>query len=427
LNKRLDSFLKKANELDQKDPLKDYSKLFRSTENEVYLDGNSLGKLPLGTVIRLEGLINHEWGVRKIRSWNEHWLELPHKIAAKLAKLLNASEDEIFVGDTTSLNLYKLIYAALELQKGRNNIITDDLNFPSDGYVIQGIINKHFRDHKLKIVSSRNGKVLPKDIEKHIGNETALITLSHVAYQNAFRHDMKEIEGIAHSNGALVVWDLSHSAGAIPVDLNASGAKMAVGCTYKYLNGGPGAPAFLYVARELQDKLNNPVWSWFGHKKPFAFDRQFKGADGIGKFGVSTPSILSLAAIEPGLDITLKAGIAKIHEKAILQSEFLLEMIGRELVPRGFKIQTPVDASQRGSHISISHPKGYQINRAMIEPPNSTTPVIIPDFRPPDLIRLGITPLYLSFTELVIAVERIKEIVNNREMDLREFNTLNVT
>ena len=422
----MNSFLEKAIALDKTDLLKPFKEKFVTNPNLIYLDGNSLGKLPKKTIKITANILENQWGNKLIRSWNEHWIDLSKDIATKIAKIVGAQPDEIFVGDTTSLNLYKLLFATLTLQKGKTEIITDDLNFPTDLYIIQGLIKQQFKDHSLKVLKSKDEIFMDTaTISEAINKKTSLITLSLVSYKSSFLYDMKSINKLAHNNNSLVVWDLSHAAGATTINLNETNADMAVGCTYKYLNGGPGAPAFLYVKKDLQDKLTNPIWSWFAHQKPFDFNPNFIENSGIQKFAISTPSILSLGAIAPGLDIILEAGMSTIEVKSKKQSTFLIELIEHYLIPLGFKIASPLNESERGSHISITHNESYRINRAMIAPKNKNTKIVIPDFRPPNLIRIGITPLYTSYLDLYEAVIRIKEIIITKEF--KNFSTKKLT
>ncbi len=423
----MDDYLQKSLDLDKKDSLKSFKNRFVHSDNEIYLDGNSLGKLPKKTIEITSDLIQNQWGNRLIRSWNEHWLGLPKNLAKKIAQIVGAQEDEIFVGDSTSLNLYKLVFAALQLQKGKQKIVTDSLNFPTDLYVLQGMIANHFQNHTLEIIPSDDEiSTQTNTLKKNIDKNTALLTLSAVTYKSAFRYDMIEINAIAKKNNSFVIWDLSHAAGAVPVALNKNNAEMAVGCTYKYLNGGPGAPAFLYVKKELQEKLVNPIWSWFSHEKPFDFNPNYQADSGIQKFAIGTPSILSLAAMETGLDLLLEAGIENLRKKSVQQSNFLIEMVQTELQAIGFKIASPLDEKYRGSHISLQHEEGYRINRAMIEPKENDK-IIIPDFRPPNNIRLGIAPLYNSFQDLYETVVRMKKIVVEKEYENFPKEKLTVT
>lgn len=411
----INELYQKAFELDKKDELARFKDAFVNEPDTIYLDGNSLGKLPKKTIEQTHNLITNHWGKGLIRSWNEHWIDLPQKTAAKIAQIVGAQADEIFVGDSTSLNLYKLAFAALSLNESKKKIISDNLNFPTDLYILQGLIQQQFKDHTLSIIESRDGiTVAEKQFEDAIDDNTSLAVLSHVVFKSAFMYNMARINALAHQKNASVIWDLSHSVGSVPVHLNDSGADMAVGCTYKYLNGGPGAPAFLYVRKDLQKRLSNPVWAWFSHQTPFDFSLDYQPADTIQRFALGTPSVLSLAAIQSGLDITLEAGIERLRAKSVQQGEFLIELIQQLLVPLGFTIASPMDVRQRGSHISISHAEGYRISQAMIKPHDGSK-IIIPDFRPPDNIRLGIAPLYNTFTELVDCVERLWKIVTEEQ------------
>jgi kynureninase len=412
----IEDFKQKALKFDKNDKLAHFRNQFE-IGGEIYLDGNSLGRLPKKTIEISTNLIKNQWGKRLIRSWNEHWIELPNKVAAKIAQIVGARPDEIFVGDSTSINFYKMAFAALRFQNNRSKITTDSLNFPTDIYVLQGLIEQHFKNHSLSIIKSNDEiSISDEAIEQALDENTALLTLSHVVFKSAYQYNMQKINDLAHKKGALVLWDLSHSAGAVPVNLNESDADMAVGCTYKYLNGGPGAPAFLYVRRDLQEKLSNPIWAWFSHEKPFDFTLDYTAKNDIQRFASGTPSVLSLGAIEAGLDIMLEAGMLNLREKSVAQSSFLIEIFLNLLKPLGFTIASPLNANERGSHISIQHQEGYKINRAMIEPIDGS-PSIIPDFRPPNNIRLGIAPLYNTFEEIFQTIVRIKKIVETKEFE----------
>ena len=288
----MESFRQRALQLDQEDSLAPFrNRFFDGGEDMVYLDGNSLGKLPLESLRVTDELVREQWGKRLIRSWNERWIDLPGRLAARIARIIGAGDDDVFVGDTTSLNLFKLAHAALQLQEGRKRIVTDAINFPTDKYVLQGLVKQQFPDHTLQVTGTGD-EVDPGHgvFEKELDGNTALLTLSLVAYKSAYLYDMAAVNAMARRHGCLVIWDLSHAAGAVPVRLNETGAGMAVGCTYKYLNGGPGAPAFLYVRKDLQEKLSNPVWAWFSHEQPFAFDPAFVPAPGIQRFATSPPT-----------------------------------------------------------------------------------------------------------------------------------------
>lgn len=412
-------FLSIAREQDRQDPLAQMKNRFsHDHSNTIYLDGNSLGRMPKTVTGAMAELLEHQWGSQLIRSWNTHWMDLPRKAAGKLARLLGAHPDEILVGDSTSINLYKLAFSALTHQERRTRIITDSLNFPTDRYVLDGLVRHQFPRHELVTVESDDDMTIdPAAVRKELDSHTALLTFSHVAYKSAFLHDMHRINEMAHQAGALVLWDLSHSAGAVPINLNETGTDMAVGCTYKYINGGPGAPAFLYVRKDLQDQLQSPIQGWFGHQRPFDFSPSFEPAADVQRFAAGTPHVLSLAPVLAGIDTLLEAGMDRLREKSQGQTAFLLQLFHEWLLPLGFRLGSPEAAEMRGSHISLRHPDGYRINQAMIRPMNADAPVVIPDFRPPDNIRLGIAPLYISYEDILHAMTRIREIVDTGEYE----------
>lgn len=410
-----DRYKELARNLDRNDPLARFrSRFFHGDENLIYLDGNSLGRLPLQTADRLEKIVRIQWGERLIRSWNEHWLSLNRRIAAKIAELIGAHADEVMIGDSTSVNLYKLAFGALAAAGERKTIITDDLNFPSDLYILQGLVSRHFPQKQLRIMKSADGiGVDTGTVAAHLDADTALLTLSHVAYKSGYMYDMHEITRLAHRQNALVLWDLSHAAGAVPLDMHGSGADMAVGCTYKYLNGGPGSPAFLYVRKEIQKRVANPIQGWFGHSRPFDFSAGYVPPDTADKYAAGTPGILSLAAVETGVDLLLEAGMDEVRKKSLGLSVFFLDQLNEFAEEAGFIPGFPAESGKRGSHISLRHPEGYRISRALIAPQDIQVPVI-PDFRPPDNIRLGFCPLYTSYADVYTAAERLKQIVSDK-------------
>ncbi len=404
-----------AKDLDAQDELSGYRARFVSGgERLIYLDGNSLGKLPAESKTIIGHSVNYEWGERLIRSWNEDWFTKNIELGDKIARIAGASKGEIVITDTTSVNLYKLAHAALNYQKGRTRIVTDELNFPSDIYIFQGLVKDFGPGYELIIVPSRDGMTVDTaDLEASIDDNTALVSLSHVAFKSAFRYNMREITSLAHEKGAMMLWDLSHSIGAVPGELNESNADLAVGCTYKYLNGGPGSPAFLYVRKDLQDKLSSPVWGWFGEQNPFDFGLNYRPGEGIKRFLAGTPPILSLKTIEPTVDMLYEAGMGKIRRKSVAQAEFLIRLAEEFLYPLGFRSGSPTDPEKRGSHVSLRHPEAYRICKALIDPDTGGA-VVIPDFRDPDNIRLGITPLYTAYTEIFEAVRELRDIVENK-------------
>jgi kynureninase len=401
-----------ALEADAKDLLIDYPAKFQLNDPKlIYLDGNSLGVLPRETVRKLKHVVENEWGQRLIRSWNEGWYHRADEIASKIARIIGAGEDEVIVADSTSVNFFKLAWGALKLRGDRKCIVSDTLNFPSDIYLLQGLAEMLGSSHTIKLAKSDDGiGINLSALEKLVNEDTALLTLSHVVFKSAFRYDMKQVTRLAHEKGALVLWDLSHSVGAVPVKLNNCNADMAVGCTYKYLNGGPGAPAFLYVRRDLQEKLQSPIWGWFGVDNPFAFGLQYAPAQGIRKFLAGTPPVLSLSALDTSLDLISGVGIDTIYSKSKDQCQYLIRLFYYFLKPLGYSLGSPEDPEMRGSHISLRHREGYRICKALIDP-DIGDKSIIPDFREPDNIRLGITPLYTSYLDLYETAMQLKAIV----------------
>jgi kynureninase len=406
-----------AQKMDKNDALKDFRSFFYFKDEEtIYLDGNSLGRLPLKTRELISKAVNEQWGSQLIESWNRNWYHKPAELGDKIAKLTGAAPGEVIVCDNTSANLYKLAYAALKLQTGKTRIVSDVFNFPTDLYILQGLINDFGNRHELVLArSTDNITINSDDLYEKTDDNTALVVLSLVAFKSSFLYNALEVNRMAHKKGALVLWDLSHAAGAVEVELNKSGADLAVGCTYKYLNGGPGSPAFLYVRTNLQEKLANPIQGWFGDNNPFSFGLKYQPSKGIKKFLTGTPPILSLLAIEPGIDMLLQAGIQKITEKSRRQTSYFISL-SKSLVPFGFTAGYPQEPEYRGSHVSLKHQEGYRITQALINPGKST-PRIIPDFREPDNIRFGITPLYTTYTELWQTIQRLREIVVTREYE----------
>lgn len=397
-----------ARNLDLDDPLANFRDRFVINDPDLlYMDGNSLGRLPKQSIQTSEDIIQGQWGKRLIRGWGEGWFDSPERVGAKIARLIGASPDEVIVADSTSVNLFKLVVSALNYQKDRKTLITDNLNFPSDLYILQGVIEHLGSGHKIEVIESSEGIHGPViDIKQALGLDTALLTLSHVVFKSGFLYDLQELTEAAHQVGALVLWDLSHSVGVVPIDLASAGVDLAVGCTYKYLNGGPGAPAFIYMQRDLQKAFQNPVSGWMGSEKMFDFNLDYHPDPGIRKFLTGTPTILSLSLIEPGVDILLEASIKAVREKSEKQIAYLIKLYNHRLDELGFQLNSPKVPERRGSHISISHPEGWRINRALIDKMN-----VIPDFRAPDNIRLGVSPLYTRYEDIFHVVERIRKVM----------------
>ena len=400
-----------AQALDASDPLAHFRQRFAIPDPDlIYLDGNSLGRLPQASTELSQHIVAHTWGDRLIRSWNEGWFDLPERIGAKIAQLIGAQPDEVIVADSTSVNLFKLAMAALRHQQGRPCILTDNLNFPSDLYVLQGVVDLLSRQHRLEVIPATDGVHGPVDalaaaLDKHV----ALLTLSHTVFKSGYTYDMADLTARAHAAGALVLWDLSHSVGAVPVNLNAAGADLAIGCGYKYLNGGPGAPAFLYIRRDLQAALHNPISGWMGQANVFAFDLDYTPTSGLRRFLTGTPPVVSLALLEPGVDILLEAGMDALRAKSVQQTSYLIDLWETQLAPLGYTLNSPRDAAWRGSHVALGHPEGLRIAQTLIHDLR-----VLPDFRAPDNIRLGITPLYTTFADIHTAVQRMQQAVVER-------------
>ena len=397
-----------AEALDRQDPLASFrSRFVIDDSNLIYVDGNSLGRMPAATADTLQNIVAG-WRSRLIRSWNEGWwLDMQERIGNKIGDLIGAGSGEVIIADSTSVNLFKLASAALQALPGRHKIVTDDLNFPSDLYIMQGIAGFSGRSIEIQVIPS-DGIHGPEDaIAAALDEDTALLSLSHTVFKSAYTYDMATMTKAAHRVGALTLWDLSHSAGSFPVQLAESNADLAVGCTYKYLNGGPGAPAFLFVRKDLQEEIINPLSGWVGQKKPFQFELQYHPANGIKRFLTGTPPVLSIAAIEPGVDLLLEAGMDRLRAKSIAQTEYLIQLWTSQLAPRGYLLNSPREPARRGSHISLGHAHGWAIDQVLIEECN-----VLPDFRAPDNIRLGIAPLYTTYTEIFQAVQCMAQAVD---------------
>ncbi len=411
-----------ARALDAADPLSAFRERFVIADPAlIYLDGNSLGRLPRATAGRLATVVEEEWGERLVRGWGEGWFEAPQRIGGKLAGLLGATADEVVLADSTSVNLFKLALAALLARPERRVVITDDLNFPSDLYVLESAAR--LAGGAVRVVPSADGIHGPVEaLAAALDGDTALLSLSHTVFKSGYTYDMAALTAAAHRAGAPALWDLSHSAGAVAVDLNGAAADLAVGCTYKYLNGGPGAPAFLYVRRDLQDTLANPISGWIGRRDPFDFALDYAPAPGIGRFLTGTPPILSLSAVEPGVEMLLEAGMERLRERSLRLSEYLIARWQARLEPLGFRLNSPRDPARRGSHVSLGHADGLRVNLALIHDQQ-----VLPDFRRPDNIRLGIAPLYNTFADIHTAVERLRAVVVERLYERYDATGLLVT
>ena len=394
---------------DADDPLAHFRERFALPEGVIYLDGNSLGALPSATMERLSATVRHEWGTGLITSWNTaSWVEAPQRVGDKIARLIGAGEGEVIVCDSTSINVFKLLTAALSLNPGRTTILSESGNFPTDVYMMQGI-------EALTGGAVRARLVAPEAVEDALDADVAALLLTQVHYKSGRLRDIARTTALAQERGILVVWDLSHSAGAFPVDLTAANADFAVGCGYKYLNGGPGAPAWLYVARRHQDRVTPALSGWFGHAAPFDFLDDYAPAPGITRFLCGTPPVLGLAALECGVDLLLEADMAAIRAKSVALAEAFVARMQPLCERHGFVLASPADPAERGSQISYAHPEGYAIMQALI------ARRVIGDFRAPDILRFGLTPLYLRFADIERAVDILGETMATRAWDRPEF------
>jgi len=398
---------------DKADPLAVHRQSFALPPGVIYLDGNSLGALPRATPARLREVIEHEWGDGLIRSWNDaHWIEAPRRVGAKIARLIGAQSDEVLCADSTSVNLFKVLAAALHLMRGRPQvstrgrrvILTERTNFPTDLYIAQGLGQLLDGAFELKQVEF-------DEVSGAIDPTVAVVLLTQVNYRSGALHDLVALTARAHAAGALTIWDLSHSAGVVPIDLTAAGADFAVGCGYKYLNGGPGAPAFVYVAqRHLEaladDRYAQPLSGWLGHRAPFEFDPDYMPARSIERFAVGTPSILALAALDIGVDTVLAAGIDALRTKSVALTEAYIACVEKQCGD-AVALASPRRPDGRGSQVCVSHPSAYAVMQALIERG------VIGDFRAPDVLRFGFAPLYVRFVDVADAATALAGVLTS--------------
>ncbi|WP_263910210.1 kynureninase [Achromobacter sp. 79A6] len=399
---------------DRQDPLAPLKARFDLPPGVLYMDGNSLGVMPRAAAARAAQVITQEWGTGLIRSWNTAgWFELPSRLGDKLAGLLGAREGELVITDTTSLNIFKALAASLRIQQKqqpkRRVILSERDNFPTDLYMIQGMIDLLQQGYEMRLIDDE----LPLD--KALDDSVAVVLLSHVNYRSGQMHDMAAVTRTAHERGALVIWDLAHAAGAVPVDLNGSGADYAVGCTYKYLNGGPGAPAFIWVApRHIQD-FWQPLSGWWGHQRPFDMTVAYEPAGGIRRYLCGTQPIVSLAMVECGLDVAREADMAEVRKKSLALGDLFIALVEERCAGHPLTLVTPRNHADRGSHVSLRHPNGYEVMQALI------ARGLIGDYREPEVLRFGLTPLYFGYADVWDAVEILKDVLDSRAWDKPEF------
>ncbi len=391
--------------LDDADPLRACRERFVLPPGVTYLDGNSLGALPRAVAPRMQRAVEQEWGVGLIRSWNDaHWYPAPQRVGARIAKLVGAQDNEVIVADSTSVNLFKLLVAALRMRPGRSVILGEDDNFPTDAYIAQGVA---------EITGVRCQAVPAAELMAALDEQVAVLSLTHVNYRSGRMHDMAALTRRAHEVGALVIWDLAHTAGAMPCDLNGSAADFAVGCGYKYLNGGPGAPAFAFAAQRHHATLRQPLTGWHGHARPFEFTQTYEPAPGVDRLLVGTAPQLNLIALEAALTAFDGVDMQALRTKSLALTDLFIRLVDERLA--GFGLATPRDAAQRGSQVSLTHPEAWPIMQALI------ARGVIGDFRAPDILRFGFTPLYVGFADVWHAVATLADIMTTQAWAQPEF------
>ncbi|MCK9816919.1 MAG: kynureninase [Candidatus Pseudomonas colombiensis] len=400
--------------LDEQDPLAPLREQFALPDGVIYLDGNSLGARPVAALERARQVLEQEWGNGLIRSWNTAgWRDLPQRLGNQLASLIGAGEDEVVITDTTSINLFKVLSAALRVQAERaptrRVIVSESSNFPTDLYIAEGLTQMLQQGYSLRLVDS------PEALPAAIGEDTAVVMLTHVNYKTGYMHDMQALTTLAHECGALTLWDLAHSAGAVPIDLHQAGADYAIGCTYKYLNGGPGSQAFAWVSPALCNLVTQPLSGWFGHARQFDMESSYEPSPGIARYLCGTQPITSLALVECGLDIFAMTDMASLRRKSLALTDLFIDLVEQRCAGHDLQLITPREHAKRGSHVSFEHPQGYAVVQALI------AQGVIGDYREPRIMRFGFTPLYTRFSEVWDAVEKLGQILDQKTWAQPEF------
>ena len=400
--------------LDAQDPLAPLRRQFALPEGVIYLDGNSLGARPVAALARAQAVIAEEWGNGLIRSWNSAgWADLSQRLGNRLAPLIGARDGEVVITDTTSINLFKVLSAALTVQRqrtpARKVIVSEASNFPTDLYIAEGLTELLQQGYSLRLVNS------PDELPQAIDSDVAVVMLTHVNYKTGYMYDMQAVTTLSHECGALSIWDLAHSAGAVPIDLHTAGADYAIGCTYKYLNGGPGSQAFVWVNPALVDVVRQPLSGWFGHTRQFAMESRYAPSQGIARYLCGTQPITSLAMVECGLDIFAQTDMASLRAKSLALTDLFIERVESRCAAHDLTLITPREHARRGSHVSFEHPEGYAVIQALI------ARGVIGDYREPRIMRFGFTPLYTSFAEVWDAVEILGEILDQKTWDQPQF------
>ncbi len=404
--------------LDAQDPLAPLRRQFALPEGVIYLDGNSLGARPVAALARAQQVIAQEWGNGLIRSWNSAgWADLSQRLGNRLAPLIGARDGEVVITDTTSINLFKVLSAALSVQRqrqpGRKVIVSEASNFPTDLYIAEGLAELLQQGYSLRLVNS------PDELPQAIDQDVAVVMLTHVNYKTGYMYDMQALTALSHECGALSIWDLAHSAGAVPIDLHKARADYAIGCTYKYLNGGPGSQAFVWVNPALVDLVRQPLSGWFGHTRQFAMEAQYAPSAGIARYLCGTQPITSLAMVECGLEIFAQTDMASLRTKSLALTDLFVALVEARCAAHGLVLITPREHARRGSHVSFEHPEGYAVIQALI------ARGVIGDYREPRIMRFGFTPLYTSFTEVWDAVEILGDILDTGTWDQPQFKVRN--
>lgn len=399
-----------AQQLDRNDGLAGFRERFVLREGLIYLDGNSLGPMQHGVDERVRQCLEEEWGRDLIASWNKaDWYTLPQRLGRKIAPLIGAGEDDVLVTDSTSVNLFKVLAAALALRPDRKVIVSERSNFPTDLYMVEGLAQFAGRDHRLRLVDT------PGEIEAAIDDDVAVVLLTEVNYRTGWMHDMKAITRRTHECRGLAIWDLAHSAGALPVDLAGADADFAVGCGYKYLNGGPGAPAFLYVAPRFQTSVVQPLSGWFGHADPFAMAPTFEAAPTIHRFLTGTPPVISMVALEASLDIWSDVSLAKVREKSVALGDLFIALVEERCAGFDLRLVSPRQSDRRGSQVCFAHDEAFAIMQALI------ARNVVGDFRAPDILRFGFAPLYVRYVDVFDAVKHLADILRSEEWNQPQF------
>ncbi|OYU04556.1 MAG: kynureninase [Pseudomonas sp. PGPPP1] len=404
--------------LDAQDPLAPLRQQFALPDGVIYLDGNSLGARPVASLARAQQVIAEEWGNGLIRSWNSAgWADLSQRLGNRLAPLIGARDGEVVITDTTSINLFKVLSAALSVQRlrqpNRKVIVSEASNFPTDLYIAEGLTELLQQGYSLRLVNS------PDELPQAIDQDVAVVMLTHVNYKTGYMYDMQALTALSHECGALSIWDLAHSAGAVPIDLHQAEADYAIGCTYKYLNGGPGSQAFVWVNPQLVDVVRQPLSGWFGHTRQFAMESAYAPSAGIARYLCGTQPITSLAMVECGLEIFAQTDMASLRSKSLALTDLFIALVEERCAAHGLELITPREHAKRGSHVSFEHSEGYAVIQALI------ARGVIGDYREPRIMRFGFTPLYTSFTEVFDAVEILGEILNKRTWDQPQFKVRN--